>query len=395
LLFQVLDHKKDCVGYFADNKIHSTRDMPPGGSTWEFSEHLSGEDYNIARIYSHGATLSDVCPEHMKKDWDKVKESLRAYLKACNTSKLSLDENCIFDIIPEYSLFEYLNMKNKITQYVLDTAPKPSNYNSMLNLSKMLADIGSRNLKIDIEPIMHLLGTVRGHNFLQTLQTNKLSCDYNPWGTITGRLASNPKSFPILTISKEFRGCVSPKNDWLVELDFNAAELRVLLALAGGEQPVNDIHDHNAKYVFGGKLTREDAKVKTFAWLYSNRSNKLLEGLYDKQTVRNKFWDGSVVRTDFGREIGPVDEHHSVNYIIQSTTIDMVHEQAYKVFEFLKGKKTFIMALIHDAVYLDLADEDRYELLEILKIYRSTRYGEFKVNLKVGKNLRDLKTLNL
>jgi len=232
-------------------------------------------------------------------------------------------------------------------------------------------------------------------NFHRTLQTVNHVCDYNPWGTITGRLSTNPNSLPILTMNKEFRECIKPKNDYLVELDFNAAELRVLLALTGAEQPKNDIHNWNVKNVFGGHLTREEAKVKTFAWLYSNKENKDLEGLYSKEIVRNKYWNGCKIETDYGRIIENVDEHHALNYIVQSTTIDMVHEQAHKVYEFLKGTKSNIAFLIHDAVYIDLAAEDRYELLNLLDTFRKTRYDMFKVNVSVGTNLGEMKELKL
>jgi len=395
LLFQLLDHKKDCVGYFADNSINPTHHIPLHGETWEYSVHLPGDQYEIARIYSHGATLTEACPPEMKSEWEQAKKTLRSYLKAFNTAKISLQQNCFYDVVPNYFLFEYLLAKNKITRHVLDTYRRPGNYEMMYKLLEILEDIRSRPLKIDIGPIGHLLESVRGKNFHRTVQNVKHICDYNPWGTVTGRLATNPASFPILTMNKEFRACIQPQNDWLLELDFNAAELRILLALAGVEQPKNDIHDWNVKHVFGGKLSRADAKTKTFAWLYSQRSNSLLERLYNKDLVQNKYWDGFKIETDYGRIIENVDERHALNYIVQSTTIDMVHEQACKVYEALRGMKSNIAFLIHDALYIDLAEEDRYEILNLLDIFKKTRYDMFKVNIAAGKNLGALKELKL
>ena len=148
MLFQVLDHKKDCVGYFADNQIHSTNIIPPQGESWELSEHMRGETYELGRLYSQGAALTDVCPEDMKEEWEKIKKTLKSCLRAFRTSRLSLEENCLYDVIPEYFLFEYLSAKNKITQHVLDTYPRPANYDAMLNLNKMLMDIRLRPLRI-------------------------------------------------------------------------------------------------------------------------------------------------------------------------------------------------------------------------------------------------------
>ena len=92
----------------------------------------------------------------------------------------------------------------------------------------------------------------------------------------------------------------------------------------------------------------EEAKTRTFAWLYSQRTNNSLERLYNKALVKNKYWDGFNIKTDYGRMIKDVDEHHSLNYIVQSTTIDMVHEQAYKVYELLKGRKSNISQQIKE-----------------------------------------------
>ena len=395
MLFQALDLKDDCIGYYANSAIRSSEALPASGETWEYSRHLPGPHYELGRIYANGATFTDACPEDMREHWIEIKKTLKSCLKAFRTSHVSLAENCFYDVLPEYFLYQYLEAKNKITQHVLDTIDRPANYNFMYNLIEMLSDIRSRELSVNVGPIGHLLSSVRGQNFHRTLQTVKHMCDYNPWGTVTGRLATNPNSFPILTMNKEFRGCVQPTNDWLVELDFNAAELRTLLALTGAEQPENDIHDWNVKSVFDSKLTREEAKVKTFAWLYSSKENKQLKRLYNKDLVRNKYWNGCKIETDYGRIIENVDEHHALNYIVQSTTIDMVHEQAYKVYELLKGRKSHIAFLIHDAVYIDLAEEDRYEILNLLDTFKQTRYNMFKVNVSAGKNLGDMKELKL
>ena len=395
MLFQVLDTKADCVGYFADNAITTTHLLPLEGETWDYSPHLEGLTYNIARIYAHGATLTQACPAELQQEWEDIKKKLHACFKAFKTARLSLTNNCLYDVLPEYSLFTYLNLKNRITQHVLSNSDRPANYDFMYNLIELLSSIRSRTLNVDVGPISHLLGSVRGKNFHRTVQTVPHVCSYNPWGTITGRLATAPNSFPILTMNKEFRGCIKPQNDWLLELDFNAAELRVLLALADVEQPANDIHDWNVKHVFDNKVTRESAKEKTFAWLYSSQKNRDLERLYNKDLVRNKYWDGCKIETDYGRIIEKVDEHHALNYVVQSTTIDMVHEQAYKVYELLKGRQSYISFLIHDAVYIDLAEEDRYEILNLLDTFRKTRYGNFKVNISAAKNLGEMKGLKL
>ena len=370
--------------------------FPSDGATWDHSVHLNGAHYELARIYASGASLSDVCPGPLQEQWHNITMTLKSCLKAFKTASLLLDQNCLYDAIPEYFLFEYLTTKNKITQHVLDTYPKPKNYKFMYNLLEMLSDIRRREVHIDTAPIVHLLSSTRGKNFLRTLHTARPICNYNPWGTVTGRLATSPNSFPLLTMSKEFRACVRPTNDWFIELDFNGAELRTLLALTGEEQPREDIHDWNAKNIYGGTITRDEAKKRIFAWMYNPKSqDSLSSGAYNKELVKNKYWDGCKIETDYYRIMDNVDEHHALNYIVQSTTIDMVHEQAHKVFELLRGRKSNISFLIHDAVYIDLAEEDRYDILNILDTFKKTRYGTLKVNVGAGRNLGEIKELKL
>ena len=72
----------------------------------------------------------------------------------------------------------------------------------------------------------------------------------------------------------------------------------------------------------------------------------------------------------------------------------MVLEQAYRVFELLKEKKSYISLLIHDSIVIDLAQEDKQFLPELIEIFSKTKLGVFKVNIKGGLdygNMREMK----
>ena len=73
-------------------------------------------------------------------------------------------------------------------------------------------------------------------------------------------MTTQSNSFPILTLDKSYRSVLKPNSDWFVELDYNAAELRVLLGLSGKEQPEGDLHKWNVENVYKGEITREQAK---------------------------------------------------------------------------------------------------------------------------------------
>ena len=80
--------------------------------------------------------------------------------------------------------------------------------------------------------------------------------DYDIFGTITGRMTTKRGSFPALNLKRELKKHVRPNNDVFLELDFNAAEIRTMLALQGHEQPEEDIHEWNIKNVFKKDLSK-------------------------------------------------------------------------------------------------------------------------------------------
>jgi hypothetical protein len=141
-----------------------------------------------------------------------------------------------------------------------------------------------------------------------------------------------------MTMDKDFRSIVKPTQDWFVELDFNAAELRTLMALGGSARPLEDIHEWNAANLFPKGTAREEAKQRLFSWLYDeNKENKALSSVYDRDKVREMYWSNGLVKTMFGREI-EADRKHALNYIIQSTTADLVLRQVIKIYDLLKDR---------------------------------------------------------
>ena len=85
-----------------------------------------------------------------------------------------------------------------------------------------------------------------------------------------------------------------------------------------------------------------------------------------------------------------MDEHHALNYIIQSTTAELTLLQAIKINHLLKTKaaKSFISCIIHDSIVIDYHDDDRH-LLQIRNLMSSTKFGKFGVNISEEENLGD------
>jgi len=387
MIFQKLDNKTECKGFYANGTICS--EMPPNLSgTWEYSGDLSS-NVEYAKLYCGGKTINDICPEYLKADWSRASSKLKAHLNSFIQAKISLKEHCFYDLVPQHFLLDFYEIKNQIVKHVFDNHEKPESYEFLLQLTKVAEDIKNRPLNLKMNKLGALGHQIAARNFLKRLKKAEKRIKYNIFGTKTGRLTTEPKSFPILTLKKEYRSILEPNNDLYVELDFNAAELRTLLALCDKEQPKGDIHEWNAKNVF--RTSRKEAKERIFAWLYNPDSkDSLANTAYDRSSIKEKYWDGKIVTTPFGRKI-EADEFHALNYLIQSTTADMVLRQMIKVYDLLKGSKSYIAFAIHDSLVIDLAKEDKGLLKEIFDTFAETDLGNFVVSVQAGKNFGEMK----
>lgn len=393
MLFQTLDNKNECAGIFVDGEL--CFDNLPSGltKTWKYASYLEDQGVEYASLYCLGKDLAEVCPTQLKPKFEKITNELKAFLISFQESKISLDENCFFDLVPKRFLLEYCDIKNKITEHVFEVYPKPGNYDFLLALTKTLEDIKNRQLKIDIRFLDELRSDPRTRQLIKKLSKNNKKVCYNIAGTKTGRLTTTKSSFPILTLDKKYRGVIVPKNDWLVELDFNAAELRTFLALSQVKQPDEDIHEWNIKNVFCEDIDRATAKTKAFAWLYNSKArNEKLEKVYKREEIMNKFWDGDNVNTIFNRRI-EASRHHALNYIIQSTSSDLFLRRLVAVSEKLKGLNSFVSFSIHDSLVIDLDQSERRILPELIEIFQSTDLGDFKANISAGKNFAEMRKI--
>jgi len=391
MIFQVLDDKKECKKIYCAGKIHN--ELVEGlTGTWKFAKNLPSET-EYAHLYCAGKTLSDVCPDFLQNEWGQSSNKLKAYLNSFMQAKIDLNQHCFYDLVPEHFLLDFYKVKSEITNHVIRNYHKPKNYDFLLELSGEVEKIKNRPLDINISKLNEHKHSIVTRNFLKKLKKTKSYIDYNIFGTKTGRLTTKPGSFPILTLNKEYRNILKPNNDLYVELDFNAAELRTLLALMGKEQPKEDIHEWNAKNIFHGLQSRKEAKERIFAWLYNPESkDHLANRAYDKTSVKEKYWDGKIVTTPYDRQI-EADEFHALNYLIQSTTSDLVLRQMIKIANLLEDKKSYIAFVIHDSIVIDFAEEDKELIPDIITAFKKTDFGEYRASVHTGKSFGELKKI--
>ena len=393
MIFQIIDDKKDCTGWFANGQLRQGSLPRNMTATWDWSPRLGDERVNLAKIYAKGKYLSDVCPPHLEARWEVREKKLKAHIKSFVSSKVNMGDICFYDLIPPRDIKHYYQVLNEITEWVVENHERPMNYSFLHESLITCREIALQEVKIDWPLLKKFANRDQKAMYLaKACWDRKNVINYNIFGTKTGRLGLHEGSFPILNLKKEIRGCVVPQNDLFVELDFNGAELRTLLHLSGHSQPQEDIHDWNQRNLFSSDITRDDAKTAIFAWLYNPTSKKIRSDYYDKSRVLDEYYSDGVVSTPFRRTMES-DDFHALNYLIQSTSSDNFLTQANKVHRYLRGMRSNVAFLVHDSLVLDLHASEKDELSNIIRLFQDTTLGHFKTNVKIGKNLGKMESV--
>ena len=391
MYYQSLDDKTECVGVYVDGKLYFDNIPNNLTRTWRHSGFAT-ENTEYAWIICGGKQLADICPPELEEDLRKTQSKFKAYLKSFKLAKINLHEFCFFDLVPKDFLLEFCEVKNKITQSVFEQYEKPSNYKHLADIHRLLHKIKYRKLNLNMSDCRNLFSSTSDRQKIRKILADSHYIDYNLFGTVTGRLTTANSGVPILTMKKEYRKLIKPQNDWFLSLDYNGAELRTLLALMDEEQPDFDIHLWNAKNVFSGFLSREESKERFFAWLYNPISDAINHPAYDRETVLKKYYANGKIQTPMGRQI-EVEQRKALNYLIQSTTADIVLDRAVLIDKFLQNRKSCISHIVHDEIVVDLDDSERSIVPEIKEIFENNKIGKFLCNLNAGQNYYNLKAL--
>jgi len=393
MLFQALDDKKECVGVYAKGELFFDNLPKDLSRTWNYSASIDNPGIEFAKVYVNGLGLTDICPEHLKQDYEKTDRKMKSFYKSFITAKVSLDEHCFYDLVPKRHLLEFFSIKNQICAWVFENYEKPENHDFLSKIMRMTSSISHQKFSIDLNELNRFLAEERVRAFRKRVSQSTQRVSYDVFGTVTGRLTTTKQSFPILTLDKKFRNIVKPSNDWLVEIDYNAAELRTLMGLSGNAQPKEDLHKWNVENVYNNSITRDEAKERFFAWLYNPDSkDSNAEKFYSRDDLIQRYYSEGFVQTPMGRKI-EVEEKKALNYLIQSTSSDIFLNSAYNVWRLLQDKRSEIRFLIHDSILLDLSEEDKQLLPQIIDEFSKTPLGNYKVGVSVGKSYGEMRKI--
>jgi len=391
LIFQTLDDKSECVGIYVDGKLIFDEVPENLTQTWKYSGSIQNTNIEYAWIRASGCPIGNCCPPDLCNELQAVQRKMRAYLKSFAIAKVNMMDHCVFDLIPHDFLVRFCEIKNKITEHVFETYEKPENYDHLSGVYKLLHKIRYQKLNLNSEDCKNLFYSSMNRQKIQELMKNYRAIDYNMFGTITGRLTTYPESFPILTLKKDLRRIIKPHNNLLLSLDYNGAEIRTLLELSEQPQPEYDIHEWNVQNVINDlEMTRHEAKLFFFAWLYNPESQDIDSIYYDREKVLKKYYKDGHIYTPYGRKI-KVESRKALNYLLQSVTADRVLAKAVIIDQMLEGKKSFISHIVHDEIVIDYADEDRNLVVAI----RDTFEDGYLSNLRGGKDYYNLKEIKL
>jgi len=340
---------------------------------WKHSPILDDEKFEYLHLRLRSDDLSTHSPD--VDLYGEYMTRLTSHAKAAATAKIDLTEECFFDLLPEHQLSKWFKMREQALHSLYKTTKREDDY--------------------DILHKAHVLTSEIAHQDL-IFEGKKGRVQYNIFGSATGRLTTKKGSVPIMTLKKGDRYKITPQNDAFVELDLNAAEIRTLIALSGREQPQEDIHEWVVENVFNGEIERARAKVELFAWLYNPSSTESrFDDFFSRLIFRDFFApENQTLKTPFGRVLA-VDERKAQNYLLQSTTSDIVIQNAYKIMKMLKNKKSYIAFTLHDSIIIDISQEDIKMLREIKSQFEETPWGPFRSTCKTGNNFGNLKDLGI
>ena len=71
----------------------------------------------------------------------------------------------------------------------------------------------------------------------------------------------------------------------------------------------------------------------------------------------------------------------------------MLLSSAMKINKILKKTDSFVAFCIHDSIIIDMSIEDKDLVYELTSCFSDTMFGKLKVNLSIGRNFGNMRTI--
>lgn len=190
----------------------------------------------------------------------------------------------------------------------------------------------------------------------------------------------NGINFLAIPKDKDYRECFVPKNDFLVEFDFDAYHLRLISRLIGFEPPKESMHNYLGRAYFNVvELTDEqykESKAITFKQLYGGIEKQYehidffssLNQFIDQEWKKYNAHKALVLPTGrILKKLPGMSKLKLFNYIVQNLeTKENIHK-ILQINKLLSDKKTKLILITYDSFLFDFSQDDGKTLLKDIK----------------------------
>ena len=199
---------------------------------------------------------------------------------------------------------------------------------------------------------------------------------------LTARPTNSFNGINFLAIPKDqdFRQCFVPKNDFLVEFDFDAYHLRLISKLINFEPPKESMHMYLGRaYFHVNELTDEqykESKTITFKQLYGGIEAqykhidffKHLSEFIDQEWKKYNAHKAAVLPTGrILKKLPGMNKLKLFNYIVQNLETKENIDKILEINKLLSKKKTKLILITYDSFLFDFSQQDGKTILKKIK----------------------------
>jgi hypothetical protein len=294
--------------------------------------------------------------------------------------------NRIIPITKHYEKYE--SLKEKSEKYMVKIKPT-------IDVTQAYKYVEESGILINNSKVQELYN-IQQHKY--SVQ-NSIAYTYYNLYNITGRPTNSFNSINFLAIPKEesFRSCFLPKNNYLVEFDFDAYHPRLIAKELNIDLPEDSLHEYFAKLYFNkNNLTKEDYKLSkeiTFKQLYGGIQLEYANIEFFKKINEfcDKLWyeynkSGKIVLPT-GLVLNKEKKLNKLklfNYYIQNLETKNNFYKINELISILANKETKLVLITYDSFLFDFSINDGKDLL--IEIKNILQKDKTPVKYKYGSN---------
>ena len=333
------------------------------------------------------------------------------YNKSINTNNIKINAieifkrryhnlNHINDIIPIYKHLEWcmemgdiiLNLFTMFKKYDIDIIKSFYKFNRDVIPALYFIELNGIQVSDKIEEIFD--SRVNRH-----ICDEKIYHSYNIY-TTTSRPSNSfgGINFAALKKGNDERSIFIPRNDMLVEYDYDAYHLRLIGDLVGYEFGNEYVHEHLSKIYDVGY---DESKAITFKLLYGgidedisdnieyfNKIKIFIDSLWNdfksKKEIKTYIYNRPIYYNNFNG----MDKNKLFNYYIQSFETEYNIGKIIEIQKFLSNYNSSLVSYNYDAFLIDFDVNDGRELIKNIKLILES--DKYLTKVSAGKNYKDL-----